>query len=180
MIFFYQKFPFTYLGLHKGRTSYRRSLQPSKENIQHFKTWEFFTFFFICGPFLPSWIRIQHLKLMRIRIHNPVQNASLSGKKLCQTLSVMEASCQCCVLSDELWLRAIILKPGFLRILKRFRYAISFYQRNILWILQEWNAYAQHPRCFVPTSKCTTIFRTTTVQLFTLAQRFVFIAGFWI
>jgi hypothetical protein len=30
----------TYLsiGLHKGRPSYRRSLQPSKENIQHFKT----------------------------------------------------------------------------------------------------------------------------------------------
>ncbi len=27
------------LGLHKGRPSYRRSLQPSKENIQHFKTW---------------------------------------------------------------------------------------------------------------------------------------------
>jgi hypothetical protein len=26
------------LGLRKGRLSYRRSLQPSKENIQHFKT----------------------------------------------------------------------------------------------------------------------------------------------
>jgi hypothetical protein len=26
------------LGLHKGHTSYRRSLQPSKKNIQHFKT----------------------------------------------------------------------------------------------------------------------------------------------
>jgi hypothetical protein len=26
------------LGLHKGGPSYRRSLQPSKENIQHFKT----------------------------------------------------------------------------------------------------------------------------------------------
>jgi hypothetical protein len=25
------------LGLHKGRPSYRRSLQPSKNNIQHFK-----------------------------------------------------------------------------------------------------------------------------------------------
>ncbi len=29
------------------------------------------TFFYICGSFLPSWIRIQQLKLMRIRIHNP-------------------------------------------------------------------------------------------------------------
>ncbi len=27
------------LGLHKGRPSHRRSLQLSKENIQHFKTW---------------------------------------------------------------------------------------------------------------------------------------------
>jgi hypothetical protein len=26
------------LGLHKGRPSYKRSLQLSKENIQHFKT----------------------------------------------------------------------------------------------------------------------------------------------
>jgi hypothetical protein len=26
------------LGLPKGRPSYRRSLQPSKENIKHFKT----------------------------------------------------------------------------------------------------------------------------------------------
>jgi hypothetical protein len=31
---------FTYLslGLHEGRPSYRRSLHPSKETIQHFKT----------------------------------------------------------------------------------------------------------------------------------------------
>jgi hypothetical protein len=26
------------LGLHEGRPNYRRSLQPAKENIQHFKT----------------------------------------------------------------------------------------------------------------------------------------------
>jgi hypothetical protein len=34
----YQKIAF-YLSLcpHKGRPSYRRSLKPSKENIQHFK-----------------------------------------------------------------------------------------------------------------------------------------------
>ncbi len=61
------------LGLHKGRTSYRRSLQPSKENIQHFKTWKSCNFSYFCGSFLPSWIRIpiQQLKLMRIRIRNP-------------------------------------------------------------------------------------------------------------
>ena len=33
------------LGLHKGSSSYRRSLQLSKENIQHFKTANFLTFF---------------------------------------------------------------------------------------------------------------------------------------
>ncbi len=34
------------LGLRKERTSYRRSFQPSKENTQHFNTWNFFIFFF--------------------------------------------------------------------------------------------------------------------------------------
>ncbi len=42
------------LGLHKGRTSYKRSLQPSKENIQHFKTWISQLFFCLCGSFFPS------------------------------------------------------------------------------------------------------------------------------
>jgi hypothetical protein len=43
------------LGLHKGRPSYRRSLQPSKVNIQHFKRWKFcsfFNFFFVIFPLL--------------------------------------------------------------------------------------------------------------------------------
>ncbi len=56
------------LGLHKGRPSYKRSLQLSKENIQHFKTWNFLNFFYFCGSFLPSsgsGFRI------RIRIHWP-------------------------------------------------------------------------------------------------------------
>ncbi len=34
------------LGLHKGRPSSRKSLQPSKENIQHFKSWKFCTFLY--------------------------------------------------------------------------------------------------------------------------------------
>ncbi len=37
------------LGLHKGRPNYRRSLQPSKETIQHFKTWHFLAFFYFCA-----------------------------------------------------------------------------------------------------------------------------------
>jgi hypothetical protein len=40
------------LGLHNGRTSYRKSLQPAKKNIQHFKTCNFFTFFYICRNFV--------------------------------------------------------------------------------------------------------------------------------
>ncbi len=39
------------LGLHNGRSSYRLSLQLSKENIQHSKTWNFFIFFYFCGSF---------------------------------------------------------------------------------------------------------------------------------
>ncbi len=37
------------LSLHKGRPSYWSSLQPSKENIQHLKTWNFWTFFLFLG-----------------------------------------------------------------------------------------------------------------------------------
>ncbi len=48
------------LALYPRRLSYRRS---SKENIQHFKTWNFFLFFYFRGSFLPSWIRIQPTKI---------------------------------------------------------------------------------------------------------------------
>ncbi len=72
------------LGLHKERPSYRRSLQLSKEAIQHFKTWTFQEKFYFCGSFLPSWIRIPSTDpdpltrlnpdpiRIRIRIRNPV------------------------------------------------------------------------------------------------------------
>jgi hypothetical protein len=39
------------LGLHKGCPSYRRSLQPSKEKIQHFKKWNLLTVLNFCGSF---------------------------------------------------------------------------------------------------------------------------------
>ena len=54
------------LGLHKERPSNRRSLQLSKEAIQHFKTWTLKKNFYFCGSFLPFWIRI--------RIPNPDPN----------------------------------------------------------------------------------------------------------
>ncbi len=47
------------LGLHKKRPSYRRSLQPSKESILHFKKWK--TYFYFCGSFLPSFFPIRNL-----------------------------------------------------------------------------------------------------------------------
>ncbi len=46
----------------QGRPSNIRSLQPSKENIQHFKKLNLLTFFFLSESFLPSWIRIQIAK----------------------------------------------------------------------------------------------------------------------
>ncbi len=51
------------LGLFYWRPCYlyRRNLQPSKENFQHFKN--IFTSSYFCEPFLLSWIRIQGLPL---------------------------------------------------------------------------------------------------------------------
>ncbi len=50
------------LGLHKGNSSYRRSIQPSKKNIQHFKKhfkrWNLLTVFYFSGQLLPSWVWI--------------------------------------------------------------------------------------------------------------------------
>jgi hypothetical protein len=40
-----------FLSLHKGRPSYRKSLQPSKENIQHFKTRSSSKFLFLWAIF---------------------------------------------------------------------------------------------------------------------------------
>ncbi len=37
-------------GLSKGRPSYKRSLHPLKENIQHFKNWNLFTVVGYFGP----------------------------------------------------------------------------------------------------------------------------------
>ncbi len=39
------------LGLHKGRPSHKRSPQLLRENTQHFKTWNFFTFFLFLWVF---------------------------------------------------------------------------------------------------------------------------------
>ncbi len=46
-IYFFKKLQYNYpsLGLQEGRSNYRRSLQPSKENIQHLKNNRFLHFF---------------------------------------------------------------------------------------------------------------------------------------
>ncbi len=44
---------YSFLDHHKGRPSYRRSLQRSKKNIQHFNL-KFPNFFYFWGSFLPS------------------------------------------------------------------------------------------------------------------------------
>ncbi len=66
-----------FLGLHKGRPSHKRTLQLSKRNIQHFKTWNFLIFFYFCGSFMPGlldpdpdpeyWIRILGPDWIRIQ-----------------------------------------------------------------------------------------------------------------
>ncbi len=77
-IYFFSKIAIClFLGLHKGRPMYRRSLRPSKENI-HF-----------CGSFLPFWIWIRvpnpdldwptDLIWIRIGIRNTGFNAFLRG-----------------------------------------------------------------------------------------------------
>ena len=66
------------IGLHKGRPSYGRSLKPSKENIQHVKTWNFLTFLYFCGSFLPSRVRTPNLDPTRIRIRNTGNKRSMN------------------------------------------------------------------------------------------------------
>ncbi len=44
------------LGLHKGCPSYRRSLKREHPALQNIK---FLNFFYFCGSYLPSWIRIR-------------------------------------------------------------------------------------------------------------------------
>jgi hypothetical protein len=53
-IFYWSKIAIYFFpGLYKGHPSYRRSLQLSKENIQHFKKWNLLTFFFFMGLLCP-------------------------------------------------------------------------------------------------------------------------------
>ena len=52
---------YLFLGLHKGRPSCRKSLQPSKGNIPALKVMNLLNFTYFSGSFLSSWIRIANL-----------------------------------------------------------------------------------------------------------------------
>ncbi len=71
LFFFWSKIAIYFsLCLHKGRPSYRRSLQPLKKNIQRFERWNLITVFYFSVPFFPSKIRRQIQGPHWIRIHN--------------------------------------------------------------------------------------------------------------
>ncbi len=70
------------------RPSYRRSLHPTKDNIQHFKTWHFFTFVgHFCPPgsgsSRPKWMRIwirntaQKGKILKSQVRTPINNPEI-------------------------------------------------------------------------------------------------------
>jgi hypothetical protein len=98
LIFFLSKTAiYLSLGLHKVCPSYRRSLQFSKEAIQHPKHELLPIIVYFCGSFLPSWIRIRipntdpdpdpQTQLntdpirIRIRIHNHALNTFMRKGK---------------------------------------------------------------------------------------------------
>ncbi len=85
LIFFYIK------NSNLGRPSYRRSLHPSKENIQHFKTWIFFTFVVQFGPpgsgsVFPMRIRIQPTKMNADPCGSGSGSATPINSQLCPTM----------------------------------------------------------------------------------------------
>ncbi len=94
------------LGLHKGRPSYKRSLQLSKENILHFKTWNFLFFpTFVghfCHPGAGSGFRIR----IRIRIHRPdwirIQKWSTKTTSPVPLFASLWLSPYCCVTRETL------------------------------------------------------------------------------
>jgi hypothetical protein len=71
------------LGLHNGIPSYRRSLKTSRENLQHFKPLNFFTFF----PFL--WVLFALLDPATQTTADPCVSGSetlISGYNFCSLL----------------------------------------------------------------------------------------------
>jgi hypothetical protein len=104
------------LDLLKECRSYRRSLQPSKENIQHLSKWNLLTFSIFCKSFLPSWIRIQSypdpqhwcrrytpstIKIENYRVRTPEldkgdRKKESRGLTFCRLLPTLRCAGACC------------------------------------------------------------------------------------
>ncbi len=75
------------LGPHKGLPSYRRSLQPSKENIQDYKTWNLNFFLFSTDPMTclnPDPIRIRNTAFISFAILGRPQSCRGSRRSICR------------------------------------------------------------------------------------------------
>jgi len=81
------------LGLHKERPSFRRSLQPSKENIQHFTTWNFLTFLYFLGHFCPP-------------------GSDLDSESVSESTDLIESGSETLILTDWIRIRRFFVESG--------------------------------------------------------------------
>ncbi len=82
------------LGLHKGRPGYKKKPSALKRENSALQNMKFLNFFYFCGSFFPSWIRIGipntdpdpltwlNPDPIRIRIRNPTYNPSIITSEL--------------------------------------------------------------------------------------------------
>ncbi len=146
------------LGLHNGRPSYRRSLQPSKENIQHFKTWNFLIFSTFVGHFCPPGsgsgfrIRIRNhwSDWIRIRIRNTgegggvrftrwtpqrIEDQPLNGKnkyKFPLTIASSVGKKAPCHWVYKLWIRTFFRPRGSVSVSQRYGSRSFYHQAKIV------------------------------------------------
>ncbi len=96
------------LGLHKGRPSYRRSLPPSKENIQHFKKLNLLTFLFLCVMF--SFLEPDPDSESRSGSRDPIESGSTTEYKVKNDKKTLTSS------SESLWQNFLLLSHSSLRL----------------------------------------------------------------
>ncbi len=84
--FFWSKIAiYLHLGLHKTAKPLGEVFSPQKRTSSISKHQNFFTFLNFVGSFSPSWIRVQQLKLTRIRITEPLDLTGFSQNLPCIT-----------------------------------------------------------------------------------------------
>ncbi len=101
-----------------GSSNYRRSLHPSKENIQHFKTWNFFTYVGkFCLPGSGSWSAFP-MRFRPTKINaNPCRSESTTLKKVLMTLFLIYIFVLCENIQYQIslsleWMRIRDVYPG--------------------------------------------------------------------